>query len=191
MGWDFNTAWSKKKDAVAGILALAEKGGLDSCPTKVLASKVAGNELWVVYEIAYPSGPKKVINLHLLGRDGPCWGEKSMPASWGPSYYKCPVEFFALAPEPESATEAGWRAKVVARAACLAALANVMPGDIIEVGNGWAPGKFCVIATGKKLLGQKVFSSGGISVTGPTYRLNPESFVRVCGRASPGGLWVA
>ncbi len=95
MGWDFAQG-ATKKSTVQEILS---NQTLDGYVSRVVAQKTVKNNLWVVWEIDYPAGKKRVLSLYMLAKFSGCgaWGYKAIDESMGPYESNCPLQFLELA----------------------------------------------------------------------------------------------
>jgi hypothetical protein len=119
--------------------------------------------------------PAPVIILCLTEKAHGEWGYKDMSESVGPCYYKCPLKFLNLAPEPTSEYSKEWREKVrayhAAEAAKKAARARITLGCTVKLENR-KPSEFKIT---------NLFPLRGEPTTGPwgVYRIPVSAIIEV------------
>lgn len=76
----------------------------------VIASKLIGNNLWLVYDC--PNGKREIV-LFMLAKAGGSYGYKNIGETMHPFSYNCPLELLEVAqPAPENSHSIEWRQKV-------------------------------------------------------------------------------
>jgi hypothetical protein len=102
-GWDGYPLDMSKQDIIDELLDTKRMG----VGSKLIASKMVGNELWSVWY--YPPEKRNAIFLDLFSKRRNGFMVKGMSELEGPYYYKCPKKFLDLAPVANQE----WRDRII------------------------------------------------------------------------------
>jgi hypothetical protein len=104
MGWDSAQNWTTKSQVVAETTESLKRNG-----NAILAQKSTAAGVWYVIET---KEQERLIYFALIKKERGEFARKTMTESMGPSYYCCPIPFFALVTCPEGYAKE-WRLKVM------------------------------------------------------------------------------
>ncbi len=103
MGWDSCSNWKTKKHVVDDL-----KGQLTRSGSLIIKEKCTTDGAWFVIEKA----GETYIYFALIKKERGEYALKTMDETWGPSYYSCPISFFAIVACPDNEIAKAWREKV-------------------------------------------------------------------------------
>lgn len=130
MGW-LSTSGASRSDIISNLTKteIGEHGTWD-----VLAHCTRSNVLWTVNRYRRADGTEsKEIVCNLLQKLSEGWGWKDISESSGPSYFTCPLTYFALAGEADL-TDTGrqWRKECAEAHARIKQARDLKRGDVVK-----------------------------------------------------------